>query len=450
MNEQLEAAIYTIYGTEGDNQRERYTQAIEAFRTQFGHTDNIHIFRAPGRINLIGEHTDYNHGYVMPAALDRDVVLLARPRNDGIVQIQNIEDSFVPIQFSVAQCIPAAATGDWGNYARGVVQVFSKHMDALPPGMDILVVSAAPFGVPRGAGLSSSTAFTVALAITVSTLAQWNIAAEEFIRLCSDSEWYVGTRGGIMDQFASFFGQLDHALFLDCRPTVAGYYRYQSLPLPRGAHLLVVDSGVHHENAGGEFNQRVAACRAGIGILRKEYPHITHLRDVQGTPWSDLESLLPEKITIQELNRQGIFLGELPGVDEQTQLYTRFCCRHVWTENQRVIHAVDALESGDIAELGQLLNKAHNSARDDYNISCPEIEYLVESALQVDGVYGARLTGAGWGGCIIALVREDAVEQFQSHVHTRYLAQTGRSANIFPCKAGSGAGVVAIVNGRDS
>lgn len=450
MNEQLESAIFSIYGADSTDQQTRYAQAIEIFRTRFGHAGNIHIFRAPGRVNLIGEHTDYNHGYVMPAALDRDVVILARPRADNLVQLENIEDSFAPIQFHVATHVPAAPTGDWGNYARGVVEVFSQHMDALPPGMDLLVVSAAPFGVPRGAGLSSSTAFTVAIAVTLCTLAGWNIAPEEFIRLCSDSEWYVGTRGGIMDQFASFFGQLDHALFLDCRPTTVGYYRYQRLPLPQDAHLLVVDSGVHHENTRGEFNQRVAACRAGVGILRNKYPTITHLRDVQAIPWSDLEPLLPEKINLHQLNKQGIVLGEIPGVDDQVALFVRACCRHVWSENQRVIHAVDALESGNIAELGQLLNEAHNSARDDYNISCPEIEQLIESALQVDGVYGARLTGAGWGGCIIALVRQDAIEQFQQHIHANYLAQTGRTANIFPCKAGSGAGPVMVVNGTDA
>lgn len=442
MNELIEAALVPIYGTAYTSQLHRYTQALARFHDLFGDTTGLRIIRAPGRVNLIGEHTDYNHGYVMPAALDKDVVIFARPRTDGVVRLYNIEDSFAPIQFPIAQQIPIGPIGDWGNYARGVVQVFSQYIQKLPPGMDLLIVSEAPFGVPRGAGLSSSTAFTVAIALTLCTLADWHLAPEEFIRLCSDSEWYVGTRGGIMDQFASFFGQLGHAVFLDCRPTTAGYYRHQTLPLPHNAHLLIVDSGVHHENTRGEFNQRVAACRAGVGLLRREFPTITHLRDVQGALWSDLEPLLPETISYHELNQRGIHLGEIPGLDPMAPLRVRACCRHVWTENQRVIHAVDALESSDLVALGQLLTAAHHSARDDYQISCPEIEILVESALQVAGVYGARLTGAGWGGCMIALVHQDAIAAFQQQIQTHYLAKTGRHAEVFPCRAGSGAGIV--------
>ena len=442
MNELLTSAIDTIYGAESAAQQTRYWQAIEHFRSHFGDSEQLRIIRAPGRVNLIGEHTDYNHGYVMPAALDKDVVILARPRADGIVNLHNVEASFAPIQFPVAEQVPIGPVGDWGNYVRGVVQIFSQYMQKLPPGMDLLVVSEPPYGVPRGAGLSSSTAFTVATAMTVCSLAQWTVEPEEFIRLCSDSEWYVGTRGGIMDQFASVFGELGHALFLDCRPTTAGYYRYQSLPLPHEANLLVVDSGVHHENARGEFNQRVAACRAGVGLLRNAYPTVTHLRDVQGIPWQQLEGLLPESVTVRDLQQQGLELGEIPGLDETTALRVRACCRHVWTENQRVIHAVDALESGDIVGLGHLLTAAHRSARDDYSISCPELEVLIQSAQQVEGVFGARLTGAGWGGCIIALVPPHAIATFQQNVQDFYFAKTGRTANVFPCRAGSGASVM--------
>ena len=159
-----------------------------------------------------------------------------------------------------------------GELCPRAVQVFTQHMETLPPGMDLLVLSAAPQGVPRGAGLSSSTALTVATAMTLCAIAGWQLTAEEIIRLCSDSEWYVGTRGGIMDQFASIFGQRGHALFLDCRPAAGGYYRYQALPLPQEYQLLVVDSGVHHENARGEFNQRVAACRAAVGSCAATIP----------------------------------------------------------------------------------------------------------------------------------------------------------------------------------
>lgn len=446
MNNELESAIYALYGTDSSAQVSRYQRAIETFHRHFGHTDNIHIVRAPGRVNLIGEHTDYNHGYVMPAALDKDVVILARPRTDGMIHLHNMEDRFPPIEFPVAYNVPRASAGDWGNYVRGAVQVFTQHMETLPPGMDLLVLSASPQGVPRGAGLSSSTALSVATAMTLCTLADWHLTAEEVIRLCSDSEWYVGTRGGIMDQFASIFGQRGHALFLDCRPAAGGYYRYQALPLPQEYQLLVVDSGVHHENARGEFNQRVAACRAAVGLLRRDYPIITHLRDVQAISWEVLEPSLPELATVRQLQESGIHLGEIPGLNIEAPLRVRACARHVWTENQRVIHAVDALEGNDITELGQLLTEAHQSARDDYAISCPEVEILIASTQDVEGVYGARLTGAGWGGCIIALVHQDAVPDFRGHVQANYLAQSGRNAAVFPCAAGSGAGSIGLFN----
>ncbi|MEZ4681990.1 MAG: hypothetical protein R2932_48060 [Caldilineaceae bacterium] len=179
-------------------------------------------------------------------------------------------------------------------------------------------------------------------------------------------------------------------------------------------------------------------------ILRRDYPQITHLRDVQSIDWERLEPLLPEEISAQQLANQGVYLGELPGLNLDTALRVRACCRHVWSENQRVIHAVDALESNNATALGELLNAAHVSASDDYRISCPEIELLVRHAQEVEGVYGARLTGAGWGGCIIALVHQDAVGHFQAHVQAAYQAATGRTAAIFPCQAGPGAGAVGV------
>ncbi|MCB0063369.1 MAG: galactokinase [Caldilineaceae bacterium] len=438
----LESALYSVYGVNDPEQLHRYTIALAAFRKTFGEGGPIHVVRAPGRVNLIGEHTDYNHGYVMPVALDKDVVIVARTRSDGMIHLHNIEEGFAPVIFPVASTVPPAPVGDWGNYLRGAVQVFSQYMGTTPSGMDLLAVGAPPQGVPRGAGLSSSTAFTVALASTLCLLAGWHIAPEQLIQLCSDSEWYIGTRGGIMDQFASLFGERGHALFLDCRPMANQNFRHQSLPLPAACQLLIVDSGVHHNNARGEFNQRVAACRAGVGLLQRQYPHMTHLRDVQSVAWEELEPLLPLESNADHLQSEGISLGELPGLDVHAPLYVRACCRHIWTENQRVIYASDTLESKNVTALGQLLNAAHISARDDYRISCPEIEVLVQSAQEVDGAYGARLTGAGWGGCMIALVHQDAVADFQAHVTARYTATTGQVPAIFPCRAGPGAGLV--------
>lgn len=440
----LQDTLQTIYGDGAATQLPRYQAALAAYQTQFG-AGPVSIFRAPGRVNLIGEHTDYNHGFVMPAALDKDVLLLVRPHAEPRVHLANLEAGFAPVTFPISTAIPSAPPGDWSNYVRGAAQTLTQVMGKPTPGVDALVVGAPPYGVPRGAGLSSSSAFTVVAAVALAQLSGWHTSGSQFAQLCSDAEWYVGTRGGIMDQFVSLFSERNHALCLDCRPDSSGNYHYQTIPLPADYRLLVVDSGVHHGNVRGEFNQRVAACRAGVALLKRDYPQMTHLRDVHTIDWQQLEPALPETITAAELQVQGLSLGEIPGLDPQAPLRVRACCRHVWTENHRVEAALTAMQQGQITELGRLLNAAHASARDDYAISCAELEVLTQSANAVDGVAGARLTGAGWGGCMVALVHQDAVAAFEEHVQQQFLAQVGRVPAIFPCQAGPGAGHVLTV-----
>ncbi len=440
----LSTLLEPIYGDGVAAQAPRYAAALDEFARLYGAGD-VAIYRAPGRVNLIGEHTDYNHGFVLPVALDKDAVILARPRPDTTVRLANVEDGYAAVAFDISADIPPDATGAWSNYVRGAAQALTRAADRPLHGFDGLVVSAAPYGVPRGSGLSSSSALTVAAAVTVAHLngpGDGTFHDAHFARLCADAEWYVGTRGGIMDHFASVLGRRGHAMFLDCRPGADGEYRTEHVPLPEGYRLLVVDSGVHHRNVGGGYNQRVAECRAGVGLLRPRFPGITHLRDVQEQPWDELAPHLPEETTLAALREQGVVLGDLPGVRDDAVLRVRSRCRHVWTENRRVLAAMDAMTAGDVATLGGLLNAAHASARDDYEISCPEIEVLVNAAREADGVAGARLTGAGWGGCMVALVAADAVPAFEGHVTERYLAATGRTPGIFVCRAGPGAGFV--------
>lgn len=441
----LEDILQTIYGEGATAQLSRYRAALSAYRTHFG-AGAVSIFRAPGRVNLIGEHTDYNHGFVMPAALDKDVLLLVRPHAEPRLHLANFEEGFAPVTFEISATIPSAPPGDWSNYVRGAAQTLTQVMGKPTPGVDALVVGAPPYGVPRGAGLSSSSAFTVVAAVALAHISGWTTAGSQFAQLCSDAEWYVGTRGGIMDQFVSLFSERNHALCLDCRPDAVGNYHYQTIPLPSDYRLLVVDSGVHHGNVRGEFNQRVAACRAGVALLKRDYPQMTHLRDVHHVDWSQLEPALPQMITATELQAQGLSLGEIPGLDRQAPLRVRACCRHVWSENHRVEAALTAMQQGQISELGRLLNAAHASARDDYAISCTELEILTKSANEVDGVVGARLTGAGWGGCMVALVHESAVVAFERHVQQQFQTQVGRIPAIFPCQAGPGAGHVITVD----
>ncbi len=442
--------LQSIYGDGADSQLPRYNFAIDLFQRRFGLSqshgneirDEIRVFRAPGRVNLIGEHTDYNHGYVMPAALDKDFLLIAAPRSDGQVNLLNIESQFPEVRFEISEKIPIGESGDWGNYARGAAQVLAQDLGRPFTGFDGLVVGAAPYGVPVGSGLSSSSALTVVMMIAMSHFSGWKGTKVDLVRFSSDAEWYVGTRGGIMDQFAALLAQKEHALFLDCRPDVNGLYQTEAIPLPAGYRLMVVDSGVHHENTQGEFNQRVAAGRAGVGLLNAVYPHITHLRDVEHIAWADLEQLLPEEESVASLLARGIDLTDIPGLTAQTLLKVRSRCRHVWHENRRVLTAATALKEGDMASLGTLLAEAHASARDDYEISVPEVEVLVNAANSVEGVVGARLTGAGWGGCIIALVQEDSVDEFTSRIRKNYSQETGKRSAIFACSALSGAGSV--------
>jgi galactokinase len=476
-------ALERIYGEAADVQQARYTAALATFARIYG-PGPVHAFRAPGRVNLIGEHTDYNGGFVLPVALDRDVLLLARPRPDLLVRLHNVEPDFAPHTFTIGPTIPSAPRGDWSNYARGAAQMVAQQVEAQqvgPPvcgmdglritdyglritagprlcGMDALVVAAPPHGVPRGAGVSSSSALTVVAALALAHLNGWQPEPVPFARMCSEAEWYVGTRGGIMDQFIALLARPGHALFLDCRPQgpapsqvegpapsrVEGpdRYTFAHVPLPSEVRILVADTGVRHTNVRGEYNLRVAACRTGVACLRPHYPGIAHLRDVQDVDWAALAPLLPEVLSVAEARARGADLDDVPLPADDVGLRVRACCRHVHSENGRVRATVAALEAGDIVMVGRLLDQAHASARDDYEISCPELEALVGAARAVEGTVGARLTGAGWGGCIVALVRQEAVADFEAKVSRRYRQQVGWEPTIFACRAGSGAGLV--------
>jgi len=437
----LPGDLRDVYGEEAEAQQVRYATALAAFTRIYG-SGPVHFFRAPGRVNLIGEHTDYNHGFVLPLALDRDILLLARRRQDATIHLHNVEPGFAPHTFLVGPTVPPAPPGDWSNYVRGAAQMVARRVGERVKGMDVLVVAAPPHGVPRGAGVSSSSALTVAAALAVAYLNNWRPAPVPFARLCSEAEWYVGTRGGIMDQFVSLLARPGCALFLDCRPRGPDRYVFSHVPLPSETRILVADTGVRHTNVGGEYNLRVAACRAGVACLRARFPTITYLRDVQDLGWPELAPLLPEVMTVAEARARGADLDDIPLLVDGAELRVRARCRHVHSENARVRATVAALEAGDVGKVGRLLDEAHASARDDYDISCPELEVMVEAARAVEGTVGARLTGAGWGGCVVALVCQKAVPDFEVEVARRYREQTGREATIFACRAGAGAGQV--------
>ncbi len=293
----LDASLERVYGPAANWQYRRYREALAQFAMNYG-PGNAVVYRAPGRVNFIGEHTDYNQGFVFPLALDRDTLLIARPRADALVNLANVEPAYHPMTFAIGEQVRPARRGDWGNYVRGPAQLLAQRLAPQAVcGFDGLVVGEQPYGVPRGAGLSSSSSLTVVAAVALADLNGWTPDGQTLAHFCAEAEWYVGTRGGIMDHFVAILAQRGYGMFLDCRPTPAGHYRTHHRPIPTGYRVMVLNSGVRHQNARGEFNQRVAACRSGVALLREEFPGITHLRDVQEMPWAEIEPLLPDSAT---------------------------------------------------------------------------------------------------------------------------------------------------------
>jgi galactokinase len=460
-DEMFERALAPIYGERSIRQSRqliRYKEALASFAVEFGQGD-VRLFRAPGRVNLIGEHTDYNHGYVMPMALDKDIVFVARPRADAVVNLRNVEPERFPSRtFAIGAEIARSPLGDWANYVKGAAKALRQATGRELCGADILVSGQAPWGVPAAAGLSSSSALTVVAALTLATLNGIDLPKLALARLCSEAEWYVGTRGGIMDQFISILAERDRALLLDCRPRPGdlpgeAHYDMRQVPLPPGYRTLVVNSAVRREKTKSLFNVRVAECRIGVALLRRRCPGITHLRDISAGALglSDAEVLellddaLPEQTTRDELWSAGMLDEALDAMFADyrmsgDQVYrVRPRCRHVITENARVLASEHALSAGDVLWFGRLMNESHFSMSRDYEASCQEVDVLVDLCRRSESVLGARVTGAGWGGCIVALVQDGCEAGVLEQVTRQYVEATGLPGEGFVCASAPGA-----------
>ncbi len=356
------------------------------------------VFRAPGRANLIGEHTDYNDGFVLPAAIDRATYLAIAPRNDRIVNLHS-EHFNETIQFNLDEK-KATPRKHWSDYVRGVAILLQKSGIAVP-GADILIHS----DVPLGAGLSSSASLEVATAFALIAQANRKLPKLEIAKLCQRAEnEFVGAHVGIMDQFVSCFGQFNHAIFLDCRSLA-----HQAVPLPTNIRLIMCNTMVKHEIASSAYNERRKNCEAAVAILKKVIPIIRALRDVTPDQLQEHAQILPDL------------------------LFRR--ARHVVTENARVLSAREALLNNDLESLGALMQKSHASLRDDYEVSCNELDVMVDLANNFLGCVGARMTGGGFGGCTINLVLTDQVEQFAIHMREGYQGATGIAPEIYSCAA---------------
>ena len=370
------------------------------FREMFG--TEARIFRAPGRVNLIGEHTDYNDGFVMPAAVGPYTWVAAASRTDRVLQAYSS-------RFDEQMCMSLDALAGpprshWSDFIRGVAARLERAGYGLS-GANLVIHG----GVPLGAGLSSSASLEVAIALALTSASMIVVPRLELAKLCQAAEHeYVGTRCGIMDQFAVSFGAEGRVLMLDCRTL-----EYQLLPLPEDVRMIVCNSMVRHELARGEYNRRRADCERGVELLAPEFPGIRALRDVEAAELEEYEDVLPERI------------------------YRR--CRHVVTENERVLTAAKALQTHDAACFGRLMYESHASLRDDYEVSCKELDLLVDLAAVSTGVYGARMTGGGFGGCTVNLVRSDCAAAFESEIAEKYREVTNVVPDIYVCEPAQGA-----------
>jgi galactokinase len=357
---------------------------------------------APGRVNLIGEHTDYNDGFVLPAAVDRGVALAAR-RVSGDGFTLHAVDLGASCTFPRAP-LQRDAKHPWADYFKGVSWALGSR------GIDIPACEAVITGdIPQGAGLSSSAAYEVATVLLFQTLAGFELSSLEVAQLARQAEnGFVGVACGIMDQMASVCGEKGRALLLDCRSLAR-----ETVEIPTGLKIVVANSGVRHSLGSSEYNKRRAECEEGVRLMSASLPHVRALRDV----------------TLEDLAR---FLPSLPAVVAKR-------CRHVVSENARVGQAVAAMRSGDTARLKTLMADSHASLRDDYEVSCAELDILVDLALPLPYCHGARLTGAGFGGSTVNLVEADAVGIFSETVTSGYRQRSGRVAEIHVFEPSAGA-----------
>lgn len=377
------------------------------YREKFGHVP-AHIARAPGRVNLLGEHVDYNDGFVLPAAIDRATYIAFSPAGapHSTLWAADFDQqvSFSPETISTKSQVDSSPISEWGLYPAGVMW---SLMEETLPAFSMNAVFASD--VPRGSGLSSSASVEMVFMLAWQTLGGWTLPPMQRALLGQKAEnHYVGVNCGIMDQFASACGVENKLLLLDCRSL-----EWKTIPLPEHASIVIADTTVRRKLTSGEYNKRRAACDEAVRLLQQDLPHIESLRD----------------INVEEFNR---LAKKLPGEIEKR-------ARHVVEEIERSNQAEALLEAGNVQDFGRLMNECHVSLRDLYEVSCPELNVMVNIAQSIDGCYGARLTGAGFGGCTVNLVaRENAVE-FSRTLAKGYESETGFSPEIYITRASNGA-----------
>ncbi len=380
---------------------------METFQNLFGADGDIRTYFAPGRVNLIGEHTDYNGGHVFPCALTLGTYAVARKRDDRVLRFYSENfASLGVIETSLDDLVPDEKA-DWTNYPKGVMWTFEKRGYKLPQGMDIAIYG----DIPNGSGLSSSASLEVLTGIVLKDMFGFDeITMPEIAQIGQYSENnFNGCNCGIMDQFASAMGKKDNAIFLD---TNTLEYEYAPVVLP-DAKIVITNSKVKHSLVDSAYNDRRSECETALEELKSEMPIVT-LGDLTEAEFE------AHKDTIKDPVRQ-------------------LRAKHAVYENQRTIRAVAALKANNIEEFGKLMNESHISLKNDYEVSCEEIDILVDLAWKIPGVIGSRITGGGFGGCTVSIVKNDSVDTFIEKVGNGYKEQTGNTAEFYVVEVGDGA-----------
>ena len=355
--------------------------------------------RAPGRINLIGEHTDYNSGFVLPCAIEQEIIIQGRGRNDQKIILHSINfNQRVEINLDAK----LKRQGDWSDYPVGVIDQYQKKGFSLS-GMEVSISG----DIPLGAGLSSSAALEVATALFIKTLNKLKITKEEMGLLCQKAEnEFVGVSCGIMDQFASLLSRKDFALFLDCRDL-----SYSYVPLPfSGYKLVLTDTKKSHKLSASAYNRRREECEEAAESLAM------NLRDISSRQFIGLKSKLP--------------------------LVLQRRVQYVVEENERVLSAVENLKKNDLVSFGKLLYLSHYGSRDLYEVSCPELDLIVDEGRKIEGVMGGKMNGAGFGGCTLHLIKEEKVEEFQERITKSFLQEFHHRPDFYRCASAPGASLI--------
>lgn len=378
---------------------------LKKFEELYGDADGAGVYFAPGRVNMIGEHTDYNGGHVFPCALTIGTYAAVKKREDRKLRFYSMNfDKMGVVESSLDDLTPSDAAG-WTNYPKGVMWAFDKRGMKMDCGLDIVLNG----NIPNGSGLSSSASLEVLTGFYLRDLFGFDVTNVDLALIGQYSENnFNGMSCGIMDQFASAMGKKDNAIFLD---TADLSYQYAPLVLD-GAKIIVTNSNVKHSLVNSAYNERRSECEKALEELKT-------VVDIKGLGDLSEEQFEADKDAIKDDIRKKR-------------------AKHAVYENQRTIRAVEALKNNDLKKFGELMNASHVSLRDDYEVSCDEIDVLVEEAWKVDGVIGSRITGGGFGGCTVSIVKDEAVESFKEKVGAAYKERVGKRADFYVVEIGDG------------